>query len=76
MHFIISLTEKGKEAIKKEGIEKVFKLAGNLSITNMVCFDPLGKIKKYSTPEQILDDFFDVRLAYYQKRKVGFCLGY
>jgi len=69
VHFIISLTEKGKEAIKKEGIEKVFKLAGNLSITNMVCFDPLGKIKKYSTPEQILDDFFDVRLAYYQKRK-------
>ncbi|KAH9466514.1 hypothetical protein MJO28_000904 [Puccinia striiformis f. sp. tritici] len=69
VHFIISLTEKGKEAIKKEGIEKVFKLSANLSITNMVCFDPLGKIKKYSTPEQILDDFFDVRLAYYQKRK-------
>ncbi|PLW47395.1 hypothetical protein PCANC_05840 [Puccinia coronata f. sp. avenae] len=69
VHFIITLTEKGKEAIKKDGIEKVFKLSGNLSITNMVCFDPLGKIKKYSTPEQILDDFYDVRLAYYQKRK-------
>ncbi|KAA1105844.1 DNA topoisomerase 2 [Puccinia graminis f. sp. tritici] len=69
VHFIISLTERGKDAIKKEGIEKVFKLSANLSITNMVCFDPSGKIKKYSTPEQILDDFYDVRLAYYQKRK-------
>ncbi|OAV87385.1 hypothetical protein PTTG_29452 [Puccinia triticina 1-1 BBBD Race 1] len=69
VHFIISLTEKGKEAIKKEGAEKVFKLSGSLSINNMVCFDPLGKIKKYATPEQILDDFFDVRLACYQKRK-------
>jgi hypothetical protein len=65
------LTERGKDAIKKEGIEKVFKLSANLSITNMVCFDPSGKIKKYSTPEQILDDFYDVRLAYYQKRKVS-----
>lgn len=69
VHFIISLTEKGKEAIRKEGIEKVFKLSSNLSTTNMVCFDPQCKIKKYSTPEQILDDFFDIRLAYYHKRK-------
>ncbi|MBW0470843.1 hypothetical protein O181_010558 [Austropuccinia psidii MF-1] len=69
VHFIITLTEKGKEAIKKDGIEKVFKLSSSLSTTNMVCFDPMGKIKKYSAPEQILDGFFDIRLEYYQKRK-------
>lgn len=71
VHFIIQLTDKGKQAIKRESIEKVFKLSTNLSTTNMVCFDSFGKIKKYSTPEQILEDFYDVRLEYYQKRKVS-----
>ncbi|MBW0536310.1 hypothetical protein O181_076025, partial [Austropuccinia psidii MF-1] len=69
VHFIITLTEKGKEVIKKDGIEKALKLSSSLSTTNMVCFDAMGKIKKYSEPEQILDGFFDVRLEYYHKRK-------
>lgn len=38
----------------------------------MVCFDPAGKIKKYTTPEQILDDFYDIRLEHYHKRKVRY----
>lgn len=35
----------------------------------MVLFDSEGKIKKYSTPEEILDDFYPLRLSHYQKRK-------
>ncbi|KAL8293500.1 hypothetical protein RQP46_000201 [Phenoliferia psychrophenolica] len=71
VHFVVSLTDKGKEAIEKEGLEMVFKLTGKLGTvtTNMVCFDPAGKIKKYATPEEILDDFYDVRLEHYHKRK-------
>jgi DNA topoisomerase II len=38
----------------------------------MICFDANGKIKKYDTPEQILEEFYDLRLTYYQKRKVSF----
>ncbi|CAH7676316.1 DNA topoisomerase II [Phakopsora pachyrhizi] len=69
VHFVITLTDKGKAAIKKDGIEKVFKLSTTISITNMVCFDSMGKIKRYLSPEQILDDYYDIRLDYYQKRK-------
>lgn len=69
VHFIISLTDKGKEAIEKEGLEKAFKMTSKLNTSNMVCFDPAGKIKKYTTPEQILDDFYDIRLEHYHKRK-------
>ncbi|KAK4703211.1 DNA topoisomerase II, partial [Phenoliferia sp. Uapishka_3] len=69
VHFIITLTDKGKEAIEKEGLEKTFKMTSKLNTSNMVCFDPAGKIKKYTTPEQILDDFYDIRLEHYHKRK-------
>ena len=30
-----------------------------------------GKIKKYSSPEEIIEEFYPLRLAYYQKRKVS-----
>lgn len=63
------LTAEGKKAIDKDGLEKALKLVGNLATTNMVCFDPQGKIKKYATAEEILEEFYDVRYEYYQKRK-------
>ncbi|GAA5954900.1 hypothetical protein JCM10213_000372 [Rhodosporidiobolus nylandii] len=69
VHFIVTLTDKGKEAIEKDGLEKTFKVAGKLNTSNMVCFDPTGKIKKYATPEDIISEFYDVRLEYYHKRK-------
>lgn len=71
VHFIVTLTEKGKEAIKKDGLEKAFKVTSSLATSNMVCFDPEGKIKKYATPEEILLDFYDIRMDFYHKRKVS-----
>ena len=35
----------------------------------MVCFDGKGRIKKYSSAEEILIEFYDYRLKYYYKRK-------
>jgi len=35
----------------------------------MHAFDPEGRIKKYETPEQITQEFYDVRIKYYEKRK-------
>lgn len=69
VHFIITLTGAGKDAIKKDGLEKAFKCVGKLSTSNMVMFDPHGKIKKYTTPEEVIEDFYDIRLDYYHKRK-------
>lgn len=69
MHFVVTLTTAGKEAIEKDGLEKVFKISSKVNTSNMVCFDPTGKIKKYATPEDIVSDFYDVRLDYYHRRK-------
>ena len=46
-------------------------MTDKIKTSNMVCFDPAGKIKKYSSPEQILEDFYDVRLEHYHKRKAS-----
>ena len=48
---------------------KTFNLESSLSITNMVLFDPNGKLKKYSSVEEIMQTFYDLRLKYYQIRK-------
>lgn len=69
VHFIVTLTPAGREAVDKDGLEKVFKISSKLNVSNMVCFDPTGKIKKYATAEDIVSDFYDVRLEYYHKRK-------
>lgn len=36
----------------------------------MIAFDTNGKIHKYESPEQMLEEFYPLRLQYYQKRKV------
>ena len=36
----------------------------------MIAFDSNGKIHKYESPEEILEEFYPLRLQYYQKRKV------
>lgn len=51
-------------------ISFAFKLATRLSINNMHLFDASGNIKKYSSTKQILQDFFAIRLEYYERRKV------
>ncbi|ADM11320.1 DNA topoisomerase II [Encephalitozoon intestinalis ATCC 50506] len=45
------------------------KLSTTITINNMVCFDENLGIKKYSTPQEILKEFYDVRLRYYSIRK-------
>lgn len=39
------------------------------STTNMVLFDDQRRIKKYNSPEEILEDFYAMRLALFTKRK-------
>jgi len=53
---------------QEKGIDTVFKLVTKLSTTNMVAFDPSGKISRYATPLDIIKEYVPVRLAYYDKR--------
>ncbi|KAG4306544.1 hypothetical protein PORY_000532 [Pneumocystis oryctolagi] len=69
VHFIVKLTEKGMMESLAQGLEEKFKLIKIQSMTNMVAFDSSGRIKKYDSVEEILLEFYNVRLQFYQKRK-------
>ena len=64
-----------KEAIDKfemepKGLLGKFKLTGSVSTSNMHFFDKEGRITKYNTPEDILLEFFKLRIDFYERRKV------
>ncbi|QNP98066.1 YALIA101S06e03708g1_1 [Yarrowia lipolytica] len=67
--FNITLSEKEMEKTRQIGLRERFKLISSLSTSNMVAFDPEGRIKKYDSPEAIMKEYFPVRLEFYQKRK-------
>jgi len=68
--FIISMTEeKIRAAERDKGLHSFFKLQTTMSTTSMVLFDHLGCLKKYETVEEILREFYDLRLKMYEKRK-------
>ncbi|KAK6928758.1 Histidine kinase/HSP90-like ATPase [Dillenia turbinata] len=70
--FEIYLSEENLITAKQEGLLKKFKLTTTISTSNMHLFDPKGVIKKYDTPEQILEEFFLLRLEYYENRKASY----
>jgi len=58
------------EYIMKGTLENKLKLITTKSINNMHLHSPNGlEIKKYSSPEEIIDDYYIIRLECYQKRK-------
>ncbi|KAJ4969606.1 hypothetical protein NE237_002705 [Protea cynaroides] len=67
--FEVIMSEECLAAAKQEGLLKKFKLTTTISTSNMHLFDAKGVIKKYDTPEQILEEFFHLRLEIYEKRK-------
>ena len=76
VEFVITFS-KGKlqelESLKGDngcnGIEKLLKLCSTSSTTNMNLFTSEDKLKKYESVEEIVDDYFDIRLEYYEDRK-------
>ena len=51
------------------GVEKMLKLTTTISATNMHMFNAERKLHKYESVEEIIDEFYGVRLAIYGKRK-------
>ena len=70
MNFHVTLSEKDMAKAEEKGFAEYFKLTTKINTSNMICFDKDGKIKKYNTAEEIIEDFYKVSLGYYQKRKV------
>ena len=69
VHFVVSLTEQNMRKAEEEGLEKKFKVVSSISLSNMVCLDEKGRIKKYNGAEEILREFYQLRLKFYHKRK-------
>tara|TARA_B100001540_G_C15754140_1_gene618451 strand:- start:817 stop:1533 length:717 start_codon:yes stop_codon:yes gene_type:complete len=51
-------------------VVKDFKLQKTFHVSNMHLFHPDKGIHKYTSPEEILTDFFDIRTKTYEKRKI------
>ena len=62
-HFTITATE-------ELSLEEL-KLVDTLSTSNMVMFDKSGKLKRYASPDEILDEFCEARFELYSIRKKG-----
>tara|TARA_B100000780_G_scaffold114291_1_gene80094 strand:- start:4826 stop:8245 length:3420 start_codon:yes stop_codon:yes gene_type:complete len=53
-----------------EGIEKYLKLYTTQSTCNMHLFNEKEQLKKYDTIYQIIEEYYSIRLEYYNKRKL------
>lgn len=72
VHFVIKMEEKHMKLALEEGLEEKFKLTRSIATSNLVAFDAEGRITKYATVEDILKEFFGIRIKFYEKRKVSF----
>ncbi len=69
IRFVITLSDEEMKKTLSIGLEERFKLTSTINLSNMIAFDRNTKLKKYDTAEDILKEFYYVRLEYYQKRK-------
>ncbi|XP_062859298.1 DNA topoisomerase 2-alpha [Trichomycterus rosablanca] len=69
VRFVVKMTEQRLMEAEAAGLHKVFKLQNPLTCNSMVLFDHVGSLKKYETVQDILRDFFELRLKYYVLRK-------
>ena len=67
--YVISCSSEQYKKIKNDDINKFFKVDTNISLTNMVFFNPRGKLQRYKTVQEIILEFYQFRLPFFQKRK-------
>ncbi|KAJ5730374.1 DNA topoisomerase II eukaryotic-type [Penicillium malachiteum] len=69
VHFVIQLDEKNFKLSPSETLEEKFKITKSIATSNLVAFDAEGRITKYASVDDILKEFFTIRLKYYERRK-------
>ena len=70
VHFVIKMEEKHMQQALEEGLEEKFKLTRSIATSNLVAFDAEGRITKYASVEDIMKEFYNIRIKFYEKRKV------
>lgn len=67
VHFELTFEDEYLSTVKD--IDKLFHLNKKYSITNMHLYGPEGHIKRYDTVEDIINDYYNIRLGLYKARK-------
>ncbi|CAM9132193.1 unnamed protein product [Discosporangium mesarthrocarpum] len=73
VHFTVTMSPSDIDSLESEqdGLVKFFKLESTVNTSNMVLFDRYGQLVKYDSPQHIMEDFYDLRMDYYGRRKVN-----
>ena len=62
-------TDISGNAATVSGLEKLLKLYTTHAITNMHLFDADEHLRKFESPSEIIEEYYDVRLEFYDKRR-------
>ena len=78
VEFVITFSKGKVDELEKtsgdygcNGLEKLLKLYNTSSTTNMNLFNAEDKLTKYDSIDAIIDDYFGIRLDYYNDRKMN-----
>ncbi|CAK9439862.1 uncharacterized protein LODBEIA_P39620 [Lodderomyces beijingensis] len=69
IRFIVKLSDAEMAKSLSMGLLERFKLVSTINLSNMVAFNSHGSLKRYSSPLEILEEYYYVRLEFYMKRK-------
>lgn len=69
VRFVVTTSEEKMQEMESMGLLTIFKLQSTYNLTPIVLYDSSGRIKTYDSVEDILKEFFTVRLSFYVKRK-------
>ncbi|VDD80575.1 unnamed protein product [Mesocestoides corti] len=69
VRFVVQMPREKLREAESVGLHKFFKLAVSLTTNSMVLFDHAGCLKRYTSAQEILKDFYKLRLEWYEKRK-------
>ncbi|CDW56276.1 DNA topoisomerase 2 [Trichuris trichiura] len=68
VRFVVKVKPENMESVL-QNVHAVFKLQSSISISSMVLFDAEGCLRRFENAEDILKEFYTVRLSMYAKRK-------
>lgn len=69
VNFLIKLEKGFIKTLEHDDILKRFKLTKIINTSSMYLYNDNGEIQHFKSPEEIMEDFYNIRLEYYQKRK-------
>ncbi|KAF2773469.1 type II DNA topoisomerase [Teratosphaeria nubilosa] len=68
VHFVIKMDEKHMQQDEAKLMD-LFKLSKPMATSNLVAFDAQGRLHKYASPLDIMEEFYRERLSMYQRRR-------